>query len=437
MSGVARTKGRGQRVGRVAGLRAALVVVVSAPILVMVAPHPSGAATTAAPQVRVDQIGYPSTSAKTAYLMSAGSCSGSPFSVRTTGGTLVYTGTAGASQGRWNTRYKYVCPLSFDAVSGSGTYTVAAGPGMTAISPVFSIAPASSLWTGGLTNSVSFYEAEQDGANYVPSALRTAPAHLNDATAAAYVTPTMTQSGQFRGDLTPTGATVDASGGWWDAGDYLKFVQTTSYTVDLLGVGVRSFPDQMGGGSGGADMTAEFRFGVDWLEHMWDDPSRTLYYQVGIATGNASTLGDHDLWRLPQADDTYGGTDPTTRYIRHRPVFEAAPPGSAISPNLAGRLAAAFGLCAQVFAASDPSYAATLPGRRRTRLRPGRHGTDRSAADHRPVRLLPRDPVARRPRTGCHRVGPGPSRRTGPIRGIWPMPHRGPRPTRRHRTRTP
>ena len=252
-----------------------------------------------------------------------------------------------------------MCPLSFDTVTGPGTYTVAAGSGPTADSPVFSIAPASSLWTTGLANSVSFYGSEQDGPDFVPSALRTAPAHLNDATAAVYLTPTMNRSGGFRGDLTPTGATVDASGGWWDAGDYLKFVQTTSYTVDMLGVGVRSFATQMGTGAGGADMTAEFRFGVDWLEHMWDDSSRTLYYQVGIATGNASTLGDHDVWRLPQADDTYGGTDPTARYIRHRPVFEAAPSGSPISPNLAGRLAAAFGLCAQVFAATDPTYAAT------------------------------------------------------------------------------
>jgi endoglucanase len=125
-----------------------------------------------------------------------------------------------------------------------------------------------------------------------------------------------------------------------------------------LGVGVRDFAGRMGTGAGNANMMAEFRFGIDWLEKMWDDPSRTLYYQVGIATGNAGIQGDHDLWRIPQADDTYGGTDPTTRYIRHRPVLWAGPPGTSISPNLAGRLAAAFGLCAQVYAATDAAYAA-------------------------------------------------------------------------------
>src|SRR5690349_4983121 len=46
-------------------------------------------------------------------------------------------------------------------------------------------------------------------------------------------------TGRQKGDLTPTGTVVDASGGWWDAGDYLKFVQTTSYAEALMLVGIR------------------------------------------------------------------------------------------------------------------------------------------------------------------------------------------------------
>ena len=143
----------------------------------------------------------------------------------------------------------------------------------------------------------------------------------------------------------------------------------------MLLAGVRDFPTQMGAASPTSDFTAEARFGVDWLQRMWNDRTRTLYYQVGIGDGNDAIVGDHDIWRLPQADDTYGGSDPRYRYIRNRPVFQAGPPGSPISPNLAGRDAAALALCYQVYRASDPasrtaacvppSTSSTSPTRRR------------------------------------------------------------------------
>ncbi|MDP9234677.1 MAG: glycoside hydrolase family 9 protein, partial [Actinomycetota bacterium] len=163
--------------------------------------------------------------------------------------------------------------------------------------------------------------------------------------------------GVFSGDLSALHTTRNAAGGWWDAGDYLKFVQTTSFTVDVLMLGVRDFPAQMGLESPSSNFTAEAKFGARWLLRMWDDRSKTLYYQVGIGSGNNHIAGDHDIWRLPQRDDTYGRGDPTYRYIRHRPVFRAGPPGSSISPNLAGRDAAALAEAYQVFKTSDPKFA--------------------------------------------------------------------------------
>jgi endoglucanase len=238
-------------------------------------------------------------------------------------------------------------------VSTAATYRIRVTGPAGAVSPAFAIAPASSLYTRALGNAVRFFQNERDGADFIASSLRTARAHLNDADAMTYLTPNANTSGGFRGDLTPTGVRIDASGGWWDAGDYLKFVQTTSYTDALLLLGVRDFPQQMGS----AAWRAEARFGAEWLMRMWDDPTRTLYYQVGIGEGNAQTVGDHDIWRLPQDDDAYGGTDPLFRYIRNRPVFRAGAPGSPVSPNLAGRDAAAFALCYQVFRTADPAFA--------------------------------------------------------------------------------
>lgn len=91
----------------------------------------------------------------------------------------------------------------------------------------------------------------------------------------------------------------------------------------------------------------------------WDQRHKTLYYQVGIGDGNGTTINaDHDYWRLPQADDQlHAKPGDVNYYVEYRPVFRAGPPGASISPNLAGRLAADFGLCYQVFHISDPAYA--------------------------------------------------------------------------------
>ena len=322
----------------------------------------SPAVGTAAPGsafVRVDQAGYAGSGPKRAYLMAHRTEAGVPFSlVRVSDGAVVYSGVVGSSTGSWSKRFGAVYALDFDSVLQDGEYTLDVGGRSPATSPPFAIVPATTLYEKPLANALSFYENERDGPEFIPSALRSAPSHLNDRTAGVFATPAVNGEGEFKGELTSTGETLDASGGWWDAGDYLKFVETTSYTVALQLAGVRDFPAQMGADAGASNFTAEARFGIEWLLRMWNDTTRTLYYQVGIGEGNASTLGDHDIWRLPQADDTYGGQDASSRYIRHRPVFRAAPPGSPISPNLAGRDAAAFALCDQVFRSSDPQLAA-------------------------------------------------------------------------------
>ena len=337
-------------------VRIATVIVVAGALALTLAPllakGQSGSAF-----VRVNQVGYATTASKRAYLMASGAEAGATFSVKNASGAIVYAAPIGANLGKWSTSYPDVYALDFNSVTTPGTYTIVTSGPIAGSSPGFPIDTAANVYSGAVSNALSFYQNERDGPNYIPSALRTAPGHLNDASAMTYLTPSMNSSGRFSGDLTPFGVKIDASGGWWDAGDYLKFVETISYTVDMMQLGVRDFPNQLGTGSTNANFTAEAKFGLDWLQHMWDDSTKTLYYQVGIGSGNAKTIGDHDIWRLPQADDNYGGTNSLYRYIRNRPVFRAAPAGSLISPNLAGRLAADFALCFQVFKSSNPTYA--------------------------------------------------------------------------------
>lgn len=307
--------------------------------------------------VRVNQVGYVSSEPKRAYLMTSSSSSGASFSVLNSSGTPVFSTAIGADQGAWGS-FPHVFALDFDSVSTAGTYTISVSGSISASSPDFRIDTGANLFSGTLGNTLYFYENERDGANFIATPLRTAAGHLNDQHAKVYFTPTFNKKDNA-GPLTPTGAVIDASGGWWDAGDYMKFVETHSYTVALMLVGVRDFPNQMGAGSVTSNFTAETKFGLDWLQKMWDDNSKTFYYQVAVASGGHNYVGDHDIWRLPQVDDTYQNCISPFEFICNRPVFlnTAGGAGASISPNLAGRLVADFAECYQVFKASNPSYA--------------------------------------------------------------------------------
>ena len=307
--------------------------------------------------IRINQVGYGAGAPKRAYLMASGAETAATFAVKNSSGTTVYSASVGTSLGAWGT-FSSVYALDFDSVSTAGTYTISVASPIAATSPAFKIDTAANLYSTPLANALYYYESERDGPNYIQNALRTAPGHLNDESATVYLTPTFDKKDNA-GALTATGAVIDASGGWWDAGDYMKFVETHSYTVAMMLVGVRDFPGQMGSGSSTSNFTAEAQFGLDWLQKMWADSSQTLYYQVAVASGGHAYVGDHDIWRLPQVDDTYESCVSPYEYICHRPVFQnsAGGAGASISPNLAGRLAADFALCYKVFAASNSSYA--------------------------------------------------------------------------------
>ena len=307
--------------------------------------------------VRVNQLGYELGFPMRAYFMAASLQSEAKFIVRNSDGDTSYTESVGAKLGKWGDYTVY--GLDF-ALQAPGTYTITVTESTASVtSPAFRVDHSAQIYSTALSNVLSFYQNERDGADYIPSPIRTAPAHLNDRQGRVYKTPEFggREGSRIKGDLVPTGVVTDASGGWWDAGDYLKFVETHSTAIANMLIGVRDFPNQMGASSPTSNFTNEAKFGLDWLLRMWDDTSSTLYYQVGIGSWNWHYENDHSVWRLAQEDDTYHGSDPHYRYIRNRPVFIAAPAGAKISPNLAGRLAGDFALCSMVYRTSDRAYA--------------------------------------------------------------------------------
>jgi endoglucanase len=367
--------------------------------------------------IRVSQAGYEAgQSPYRAYLMSTAPQANEIFSVINSQGTTVYSAPVGYLLGTWshsNVGSYYVYALDFNAPAGD-VYTIAVSGPAVAKSPEFAVDCPDVLYSGLLLNTLFFYETERDGPDFIRNALRPAPGHLKDRHAQIYETP-LVDGNDFNANAPPKPpfasaplAPIDASGGWWDAGDYMKYVETISYTTALMQIGIRDFPDQMGeraplkppappvsvsyaGASGaGAPSSSDFRdeakFGIDWLLKMWDDDARILYYQVdnsqdfdyygegdpSSATGNCGgtyatpycLITEYDIWTLPQAADRYqqfGDPEPcdpyTTFFICNRPVYMAAPPGAPMSPNLAGRLSADFALCYQLNRNTSPDLA--------------------------------------------------------------------------------
>ncbi|MFE6498053.1 glycoside hydrolase family 9 protein [Streptomyces sp. NPDC057748] len=308
--------------------------------------------------VRVDQVGYTPGEAKHAYLMTSASVSSTSFRVRDAAGKEVLTGRTGPSTGGWNNTYHSVHTLDLSRLTTPGTYRVEVSGPVAATSPQFRVAPADEMFGKLIQDNVRFFQVQRDGADVDPTVLKRKPSHLADREATVYDTPAYdSEEKQLIAPLNPVGGPIDVSGGWSDAGDFLKFTHTASYSTASLLLAQRTTS------TGGEELAAEARHGLDWLEKMWDDSSRTLYVQVGLGNGDTEDgsgkiRSDHDVWRLPEADDALQGKpgDPD-HTIKHRPVFRAAPPGEPISPNLAGRVAAAFALAAQMDSADHPDRA--------------------------------------------------------------------------------
>jgi endoglucanase len=319
------------------------------------------AATLPAPVVRVNQVGYSPGSPKVAFAMLPRAVSSVSFTVVGDRGA-VYHGVSADDVGRWNVNYRAVYQLDFSAVRRPGRYRVEISGPPSAVSPPFLIAGSQQLYHGLVLNAVRYFTSERDGADVVPSVLDRQPANLTDRRAYVYADPRYDSNDNLLGKLTRIGGPVNVAGGWFDAGGgYEKFGYTASYADGLMLIAARDFPGQY------RTLLPEADFGLSWLRKLWNPAQKVLYIQVGIGNGNASNTiqGDYNFWFLPQQEDRMnvkpgGNPGPTAYYVKYRPVFEAAPPGKPISPDLAGRFAADFALGAQLDARTSRASAEQL-----------------------------------------------------------------------------
>lgn len=91
---------------------------------------------------------------------------------------------------------------------------------------------------------------------------------------------------------------VDLTGGWHDAGDYVKFLNTTAYSTYILLFAYEFNPQKFGfdrDRNGSPDILEEAKIGLDWM-------IRAAYKSDKFIT-QVQDLRDHDVgWRLPEDD---------------------------------------------------------------------------------------------------------------------------------------
>ncbi len=306
-------------------------------------------------QLRLDQLGYLPHEVKQARLMTARRIASTRFRIIDRHGDVVLRGQVPARPvGSWSSRYQAVYRLTFSRLTAPGRYHLVTSGGVTATSPQFRIGGPSLVYGTLVRSGLRFDQSQRDGLDVIPGTLHRRPAHRHDRRAAVYAWPSFVPGSDTitDHDLTRIGGPVDVAGGWFDAGDYLKFTHSTAYNDVLL-----FFSASLVHGRSRLELLAEARHGLRWLTKMWRPREGVLYLQVGIGSGNqAGTFhGDHDGWRLPQRDDHV--TARLDRYVAHRPVFAANRPHRLISPNLVGRVSAAFALGALADARSYPARA--------------------------------------------------------------------------------
>lgn len=162
----------------------------------------------------------------------------------------------------------------------------------------------------------------------------------------------------------PDSTFIDASGGWHDAGDQLKYLITGSNATARLLQAYELAPTRFGdthdalgrpGPNGLPDVLDEARWGLDWLLKLHPAPDQ-LYHQVADDR-------DHIGWKWPDRDSSNYGWGPNS----YRVVYAATGTPQGLNQyqskatgvaNLAGRSAAALALGYRIFkAAGDEAYA--------------------------------------------------------------------------------
>jgi peptidoglycan/xylan/chitin deacetylase (PgdA/CDA1 family) len=304
----------------------------------------AGAEDTVTPHLRVNQIGYLTDDAKVGIAFAEEPLDGTFQVIEADSKKQVFSGSLVAATAKAWGKFPHCYELDFTAVKKSGKYILKLDPSGAESRP---FAIGNDAYKNYQDDLLVFMRQQRCGYNPFLDMV----CHKRDGRTAY-------------GPL-PAESFVDASGGWHDAGDQLKYLITSSnatarmllaYELDPQKFGDRV--DDMGRPipNGIADVLDEAKWGLDWLHKLHPHPTH-LYHQVADDR-------DHTGWKYPDKDDSDYGWGPNS----YRVVYFADGKPQGLNKhkseatgvaNLAGRSAAAMAIAARIWRndLNDPVFA--------------------------------------------------------------------------------
>ena len=299
--------------------------------------------------IRVNEVGFRPDDVKTAVAFGREPLPAEFRVLNATSGSIVFTGRTKPLDGNWG-EFSHHAELDFSALRTTGAYLIE----ISAVrSRHFSIG---AVYADIADQLLEFMRQQRCGYNPYVDAV----CHALD--------------GRTAYGPVPPGTYINASGGWHDAGDQLKYLLTSSNATAQMLLAYKLatesprkdivFADRFNslgqpGANGIADVLDEARWGLDWMLRL--HPARDqLYHQVADDR-------DHKGFRLPQNETVdYGWGAGSYRVVyfadgRPQGLKQCQSESNGLA-NLAGRYAAAMALGYQIWK-DDPqlrSYALRL-----------------------------------------------------------------------------
>lgn len=227
--------------------------------------------------IRVSQVGFAKNDIKIAVILSTIELDGNTFKIIDSKNKVIeFKDIIGSDKGEFG-NFKHSYEIDFSKFEKEGSYKIEV---QSYLSLKFKIGE--NLFTPIVKELMKFFPVQRCGYTN-PSEHEVC--HVADATSLFDGTKILAE-------------TIDVTGGWHDAGDYVKFLNTTAVTTYTLLFAYEFDNEKFGfdfNKNGVPDILEEAKIGLDWMLRAQTDDDRFIT--------QVQNLQDHDVgWRLPEND---------------------------------------------------------------------------------------------------------------------------------------